>query len=206
MDPDPIGMIENGDGTPEKRNIKNDGDSNGNAASNGDEDRAPTNEKQSHGSFLLPFFVNIFLACASFSIAMPSLSPYILEMGVPLAFLPWVVSIYSLGEMLGSVAIGYLYEYATSSGYKAGRGPRFTLMLCMILGIIGSFLYVVAGWVENKNVAKSCLGAATLLQGIWTGGQQTVEQGKKCALSSFHGTSWLCLHIAYYCSLSLRSS
>lgn len=46
----------------------------------------------------------------------------------------------------------------------------------MILGIIGSFLYVVAGWVENKNVAKSCLGAARLLQGIWTGGQQTVEQ------------------------------
>lgn len=129
-------------------------------------------------SWLLPFFVNIFLSCASFSIVMPTLPSYMLDMKAPLAFLPWVVSSYSLGEMLGSLLIGMFYEHATKNFKTVGSGPRVSMMLCIGMGVVGSFMYSLAGWVENGNAAKYCLLGARLVQGLWTGGQQAVEQGE----------------------------
>jgi hypothetical protein len=103
-------------------------------------------------SWLVPFFVNIFLACASFSIVMPSLAPYLLQIGAPLSFLPWVVSSYSIGEMIGSAAIGLFYEYATKTCRVEGRGPRISLLLCACIGIIGSASYAAAGWIEDDTM------------------------------------------------------
>ena len=108
---------------------------------------------------------------------MSSLTPYILDIGAPLAFLPWVVSSYPVGQMFGSIVIGYFYEYATKTYETIGRGPRLSMMLCISLGVIGSAMYAMAGWVEDEDVAKYCLLLARLIQGLWTGGQQTVEQG-----------------------------
>ena len=83
---------------------------------------------------------------------MPSLAPYLLNIGVPLSFLPWIVSSYSVGEMLGAIAIGHFYEYAGKTFETVGLGPRISMMLCIMLGIIGSALYSVAGWIENEKV------------------------------------------------------
>eukprot|EP00581_Thalassiosira_minuscula_P018614 CAMPEP_0183733914 /NCGR_PEP_ID=MMETSP0737-20130205/42400_1 /TAXON_ID=385413 /ORGANISM="Thalassiosira miniscula, Strain CCMP1093" /LENGTH=521 /DNA_ID=CAMNT_0025967281 /DNA_START=168 /DNA_END=1733 /DNA_ORIENTATION=+ len=140
-----------------------------------DEDGEDDSENRSE-SWMIPFFVNIFLACASFSIVMPSLAPYILDIGAPLVFLPWVVSSYSIGEMFGSVAIGYMYEVLTKTCKTAGRGPRWSMMLCIFLGVVGSAMYAMAGWVTDEEAAKYCLLIARLIQGVWTGGQQAVEQ------------------------------
>lgn len=129
-------------------------------------------------TWLVPFFINIFLACASFSIIMPSLAPYILEIGAPLSLLPWVVSCYSVGEMVGSSSIGVFYEYATRTFKVEGRGPRTSLLLCAAFGISGSALYAVAGWVNDVGLAQQLVLYGRFLQGVWTGGQQAVEQGE----------------------------
>jgi hypothetical protein len=128
-------------------------------------------------TWLIPFFVNIFLACASFSIIRPSLAPYLLQIGAPLSFLPWVVSLYSVGEMMGSASIGIFYEYATRTYKVEGRGPRVSLLMCAVFGIVGSMLYAAAGWIDDAYVARQCILWGRFLQGIWTGGQQAVEQG-----------------------------
>ena len=151
-------------------------------SSNADEDNTQEEDDDiiinKRHKWLLPFFINIFLACASFSIVMPSLTSYILHINAPLDFLPWVVSTYSAGEMLGSVAIGHYYEYATKTYRTIGLGPKSSLMICMSLGVVGSAFYVSAGWIKDKSVAKYCLLGARFIQGMWTGGQQSVEQGK----------------------------
>eukprot|EP00956_Cyclotella_meneghiniana_P018560 scaffold30993_cov50-Cyclotella_meneghiniana.AAC.4 len=118
-----------------------------------------------HHSWLIPFLVNIFLSCASFSIVQPSLAGYLNQIGAPLSCLPWVVSLYSIGEMLGSVAIGSFYEYAVKSFKVLGRGPRCS-----------SAMYATAGWMEDTIVAISCIISGRVLRGIWTGGQQAVER------------------------------
>lgn len=143
------------------------------------DEESPSDEERiaRRHTWLLPFFANIFLACASFSIVMPSLAPYILDIGAPLAFLPWVVSSYSVGEMFGSVAIGHFYEYSAKTFETPGRGPRVSMMLCILLGVVGSAMYAVAGWIDDVVVAKYCLLLARLVQGVWTGGQQAIEQG-----------------------------
>jgi len=149
-------------------------------SSNADEDNTPEDDdiiNKKH-KWLLPFFINIFLACASFSIVMPSLTSYILHINAPLDFLPWVVSTYSAGEMFGSVTIGHYYEYSTKTYRTIGLGPKSSLMICMSLGVVGSALYVSAGWIQDKTIAKYCLLGARFIQGMWTGGQQSVEQGK----------------------------
>ena len=145
---------------------------------------SPSNDEESQHSdeiiikqhsWLFPFFVNIFLACASFSIVTPSLSPYLLEVGASMSYLPWAVASYSIGEMIGSIAIGSFYEYATQT-FALGRGPRQSMIISICFGIVGSALYAAAGWVENSHTAQVFIVTGRLLQGIWTGGQQAVEQ------------------------------
>ena len=135
--------------------------------------------EQKHHSWLIPFLVNIFLSCASFSIVQPSLAGYLNQIGAPLSYLPWVVSSYSIGEMLGSVVIGSFYEYAVKSYKVLGRGPRCSLLMSLLFGFVGSAMYATAGWMEDTIVAISCIISGRVLQGIWTGGQQAVERGEK---------------------------
>ena len=136
-------------------------------------------DKQKHLSWLIPFCVNIFLACVSFSIVQPSLAAYLNQIGAPISYLPWVVSSYSIGEMLGSVAIGSFYEYAVRTFKVLGRGPRYSIFMCLMFGIVGSVLYACAGWIQDTNVAKYCIVIGRVLQGISTGGRQAVEPGEK---------------------------
>ena len=70
------------------------------------------------------------------------------------------------------------YEYAVRTFKVEGRGPRYSLLLCALFGIVGSALYASAGWIENADVARQCILVGRFLQGIWTGGQQAVEQGE----------------------------
>jgi len=145
---------------------------------------SPSNDAESQCSdevmnkrhaWLLPFFINIFLACASFSIVMPSLSPYLLEVGASMSYLPWVVASYSIGEMIGSLAIGNFYEFATHA-FSLGRGPRYSMIMCICFGIVGSTLYASAAWVDSSYTAQYFIVAGRFLQGVWTGGQQAIEQ------------------------------
>eukprot|EP00573_Skeletonema_grethae_P011799 CAMPEP_0201700996 /NCGR_PEP_ID=MMETSP0578-20130828/30856_1 /ASSEMBLY_ACC=CAM_ASM_000663 /TAXON_ID=267565 /ORGANISM="Skeletonema grethea, Strain CCMP 1804" /LENGTH=534 /DNA_ID=CAMNT_0048188201 /DNA_START=42 /DNA_END=1646 /DNA_ORIENTATION=- len=145
------------------------------SSSNDEESQRSDEVMEMRHSWLLPFFVNIFLACASFSIVMPSLSPYLLEVGASMSYLPRAVASYSIGEMVGSIAIGSFYEYATQT-FALGRGPRVSIIMCICFGIVGSVLYASASWVESSYTAQYFIVAGRFLQGLWTGGQQAIEQ------------------------------
>ena len=106
---------------------------------------------------------------------MPSLSPYILEVGISMSYLPWAVASYSVGEMIGSVTIGSFYEFATHA-FAPGVGPRCSIILCICFGLVGSALYSAAGWIQSSYMAQCFIIAGRFLQGVWTGGQQAIEQ------------------------------
>uniref|UniRef100_A0A7S4RE02 Major facilitator superfamily (MFS) profile domain-containing protein n=2 Tax=Ditylum brightwellii TaxID=49249 RepID=A0A7S4RE02_9STRA len=140
----------------------------------------------SHKSWLLPFYFNVFFACASFSIVMPSLSPYLHRMKAPLSFLSYVVSAYAVGEMIGSLLFGYYYEWSVKN-LPLGVGPKSSMLGCIIVGMVGSLGYV---WADELSSPQMVLWAR-FIQGLWTGGQQTIEQSYlSAAVSSEERTEY----------------
>ena len=165
--------------------------------------KAPT----SYSNNYLPlFYFNVFFACVSFSIIMPSLAPYLERCGAgDPTFLAWVVCVYSLGEMVGSLMFGGMYNRAVV--WDRVKGPRVVLCVVILSGIVGeqilrgmkrgcggrrrhrrrrqltdcnylfksragSVLYLLGDILSMPNLVF--WGRA--LQGLWTGGQQSVEQ------------------------------
>lgn len=116
-------------------------------------------------SWRLLFYVNVFFSCVSFSIILPSLQPYLARNGAGPYFYGLVVAIYSVGEMIGAVAFGKVFERLT----RASRGgAKVTLLLTIFLGIVGSALYVLADVFGSPNMVF----VGRFLQGLWTGGKQ----------------------------------
>ena len=127
------------------------------------------------------FFYNVFCACVSFSIVMPSLFLYLDSMGATASFYALVVAAYSFGEAIGSIALGSL-----SNSF----GIRHTLLLCTMLSFTGACLYGLAATAagDSEDAAAQHGGGANLLpgpllvlagrliQGLGSGGQQAVEQ------------------------------
>ena len=119
------------------------------------------------------FYVNVFFACIAFSIVMPSLYLYLGAMGASASFYALVVAAFSVGEAIGSVALGALSN---------AIGCKRTLQLCTLLALSGSTSYALADTVhrlgdhEYPSLGPFVVLIARLLQGIGSGGQQTVEQ------------------------------
>eukprot|EP00956_Cyclotella_meneghiniana_P042414 scaffold248450_cov41-Cyclotella_meneghiniana.AAC.1 len=125
--------------------------------------------------WLMPFLVNIFLAYASYSIVQPSLAPYLIQIGIPESYLPWTIFMYNIGGVFGSV-MGLFYDYATRICKVEGRGAKISLLLCPLIGLVGSALYACAGWLDDVNVAKWLILIGRFLVGFWRSGQTSVEQ------------------------------
>ena len=118
----------------------------------------------------LIFFTNVFFACISFSIVMPSLYLYLDGMGASTTFYALVVAAFSVGEALGSLFLGTLSNTI---------GCKRTLQLCTLLSLSGSSSYALADTIAREG--STALGPPVvllgrLLQGIGSGGQQAVEQ------------------------------
>jgi MFS family permease len=111
------------------------------------------------------FYLNVFLACASFSIVLPSLWPYLQRFDADETFLASVLAIYSIGEFLGSIAWGYIYNASSM---------KFSLYTCIFSGFLGSILYSLGGYFVPWG--KWLVFAGRFIQGLWTGGQQAIEQ------------------------------
>lgn len=95
-------------------------------------------------------------------------------------FLAWVVCVYSIGEMVGSLLFGSLYNVAVR--WDRTRGPKYVLCVVVLTGIAGSFLYLAADVFQMPHLVMWGRG----LQGLWTGGQQSVEQAY-LAFAAFPG-------------------
>lgn len=117
-------------------------------------------------NFLYFFYLNAFLSCVSFSIVMPSIWKYVQFHGGSEYFLALVLLIYSMGEFIGALGVGYLHNLIST---------KATLILSTSFGVIGSVIYFLSDTVED-NYALWGIFTARLLQGLWTGGHQAVEQ------------------------------
>lgn len=130
------------------------------------------------------FYINVFMACISFSIVMPSLFLYLQGMGANPAFYALVVAAYSIGEALGSVALGALSNVI---------GTKRTMQTCAMVSCSGALSYALADSCARPSAAvlrEAAVGsqlvppelgpfvvlAGRILQGIGSGGQQAVEQ------------------------------
>lgn len=127
--------------------------------------------------WLIPFLVNLFLANASYTIVQPSLAPYLLQIGIPESYLPWTIFMYNIGSVVGS-AMGLFYDYATGICIVEGRGAKISLLICPMVGLVGSALYASAGWIGDVDVAKWFILSGRFLIGFWRSGQASVEHGK----------------------------
>ena len=87
------------------------------------------------------FYANVFMACISFSVVMPSLWLYLDKMGSNHTFYACVVSSYSIGEASGSLFFGFL-----SNSF----GTRRTLLVCCIVSCTGAVSYAMAFFVYTN--------------------------------------------------------
>ena len=143
------------------------------------ESNSITQPNQQGHPWLIPFLVNIFLGYASSSIVQPSLAPYLTQIGIPESYLPWVIFMYNVGGAIGSVAMGLFYDCISRICQVEGRSAKICLLLCPLFGIVGSALYACAGWIGDMDMARWFILVGRLFQGIWWGGQTSVEQGKE---------------------------
>jgi len=111
------------------------------------------------------FYMNVFLACVSFSIVLPSLWPYLQRFEADENFLALVLAIYSIGEFIGSIIWGYIYNASSM---------KFSMYTCIAAGFIGSLLYSMGGYFVPWG--KWLVFTGRFIQGLWTGGQQAIEQ------------------------------
>ena len=135
--------------------------------------------QQDHHSWLVPFLVNIFLSNIASSVILPILAPYLTQIGIHESYLPWVIFIHHIGGLIGSTTMGVLYDYITRIYQVEGRGAKICLLMCPLVGIVGSVLYTSAEWIGDADVAKWLVLFGRLLQGIWRGGQQAIELGEE---------------------------
>jgi MFS family permease len=105
------------------------------------------------------FLVNVFLACVSFSIVLPSLWPYLETFKQNENFLASVLAMYSIGEFIGSVIWGYVFDKASM---------RTSLWTCIVTGFVGSLLYALGMYF---SFGHWLVLAGRFIQGLWTGGQ-----------------------------------
>ena len=110
-------------------------------------------------------WLNIFLTWASFSIVLPSLWPYLNTFGVSENFLALVLATYSFGELIGAFIWGYIYN---------SHSMKISLYSCITTGLIGSVVYFMGAYSDSYGQWLVLFGR--LLQGLWTGGQQAIEQ------------------------------
>ncbi len=121
------------------------------------------------------FFTNVFFACISFSIVMPSLYLYLSSMGASPSFYALVVAIYSVGEAFGSMALGSLSNLV---------GTRRAMQICALISMTGAISYAMAdAWhrLYGRSSGAPPVGpymvlVGRLMQGVGSGGQQACEQ------------------------------
>lgn len=116
--------------------------------------------------WLAVMYAAVFLSCVSLAVVMPSLWPYLSSLSAARPFLAWVVAAYSVGEALGAVAFGSM----------AAASTRRAMVAATLLGAAGSAFYVAAP-AAGDGAGPAAVLAGRLLQGMWTGGAQAVQQG-----------------------------
>mmetsp|Transcript_7521 Transcript_7521/g.11387 ORF Transcript_7521/g.11387 Transcript_7521/m.11387 type:complete len:508 (-) Transcript_7521:217-1740(-) len=104
-------------------------------------------------------YMNVFLACSSFSCALPTIEPYLSKLGA-LGIWAYAVAIYSVGQFIASPIWGYLCSRHRS---------EYMLYASLTIGVVGGVLY---------GTARSGVEVLTarLLIGLYTGSQEACHR------------------------------
>jgi MFS family permease len=66
--------------------------------------------------------------------------PYLQVFGASETFLAFVFAIYSVGELIGSVLWGYIYNWTSM---------KTSMITCVLTGLLGSITYASAIYIRN---------------------------------------------------------
>lgn len=91
----------------------------------------PTAARTSCLLWQVTFYGNVFMACISFSLVMPSLWLYLRSLHAEEGFYAWVVAVYSVGEAVGSVTIG---------SFSNRIGTKVSLLLTAAISLVGALV------------------------------------------------------------------
>jgi len=109
-------------------------------------------------SFVVIYTMIFFNGCC-FTAVVPSVPFYLQVLNAPSSFLGWVISFYSVGQMMGSPAGGWLADKVSAKGLLTGSS---------ICGLVSSVIYAVAPTYKWILLAR-------LLTGISAGMEITTE-------------------------------
>jgi hypothetical protein len=119
------------------------------------------------GPDILFFKISAFVNSLCYSIAVPSVAPFIvLELSGSAWHLAAAVSLHNIGHILGVPLLRAFYRSAASI-----VGVRFVFLVIITLGLFGSLTYSFATCLGSIEVAL--LGR--FIQGFWLSGQREVE-------------------------------
>lgn len=122
---------------------------------------------------------------------MPTLWPYLQTMESDHEFLALVVSLYSVGEALGAIALGTLSSTLTT---------RQAAVVAVMCGVVGSVSFVGAQALSPANARMAVL-VGRILQGVWSGAIQAIQQAYVAAVSPTYEVTLMVVHMSTYACL-----
>ena len=124
---------------------------------------------RSYYPFLFLFNFNLFFSCSFYGLVLPEAWIFIDRHKKEDELLAYVLSSFSIGEILGALFFGCYVDYILT---------KCSLLLSLLIGLAGSILSFCVHFF-NYTPSKSnfmLLLLSRLLQGIWNGGFQAIEQ------------------------------
>ncbi|OMJ88724.1 hypothetical protein SteCoe_9266 [Stentor coeruleus] len=118
-----------------------------------------------HYPFLSLFYFNVFCSCASYALILPSLWSYLIEGTYHDSLVAQVLTAFSIGEVIGALGFGFLRDRIST---------RSALLSTLFCGLIGTSLTIYASMIGESYKIPLIIGR--MLQGVWNGGEQAVEQ------------------------------
>lgn len=116
--------------------------------------------------FLKVFYCNVFFACLSFGLFTPWIHEYLDQVNASSTTAFPILMANNVGEIVGALVFGVLYNKAST---------KTSLLSSILVGLLGCAFYILSIAMGENLLPVPSLIAGRFLQGMWTGGQQTIE-------------------------------
>jgi MFS family permease len=126
---------------------------------------------RTHYPFLFLFYFNVFCSCASYALVLPAIWMFLEDSGDQDNIVAYILAAFSVGEVLGAIVFGCLRDVFST---------KKTLLITLFLGLLGSVFGILSLfntlYMSDPHFKMLAILISRLLQGIWNGGEQAVEQ------------------------------
>ena len=117
-------------------------------------------------TFLKVFYSNVFFACLSFSLFTPWVHEYLDHISASSATAFTILMANNVGEILGALIFGLI---------SSRLATKTALLSSIAIGFVGCVLFLICNLASSNSIPTVWLLLCRLLQGVWTGGEQTIE-------------------------------